>query len=799
MHLLLALALLAVPAPRVHNAISPVDRDLLSLRVAVLPNLAVSNWSLQSTNDPNFATPQRPTATTSKTWAGALIPAPGGWPLTPVPAHEVLLKFSTPLLSGATYTLTESGGGSWAFPFDPEMDFSPSLKVNQIGFFPNSPRYAYLSYWTRGVSPVSPVGSNLGFHVVNDQGSTVLSGQFTLRLSSTATTDDAYDTNYTRADVFEADLSGVQGEGSYYLVWDGVGRSASFDIGPNVYAQAFSVAFKGLYHQRCGIALEAPYTRFTHGQCHTAAVSVTTVNPFTSRWDNFTDLPANTTGATLNVVGGYHDAGDYDRRYQHLRITNLLVDLYEMAPAVFARDDLDLPESGNGIPDILDEARWAVDFMVQLQEADGSVHAGVEESDYPAWEDMPDNDPLQWFAYAAEPIATYSFAASAAKLSRAMQPFDATAAAVYLQRAQQAWNWGEDHPGNYTGSVQDQLGVAVGYAAAELYKTSGQPGFQTAFLERGPFAGGNTGFALARWDPDDLVDQLYTYATTAGADPVYRAAAVRVITERAADRVATAAGTGYRNPKSPYAPVGFGSLTTPNEAVTLFRAHHLTGNRTFLDWGVAQCDLALGANAMGLVWITGLGWRGVQHPLSTQSIADGLEDPVPGLPLYGPTRSESTSGLFGFAAGAYEPPISEWPLAERYVDVTYAPIMNEYTVQESVGPTAFVFGYLAFTQGSGLPPGSTGSSSGGSSSSTAGSSGSSSTGSSSGSSSSGSSGGSSGSRFDGGAAGAADTADQDATPAGCPNCTGGSFPSLWAVLACTLIAMRRGGRNSPQA
>jgi len=103
----------------------------------------------------------------------------------------------------------------------------------------------------------------------------------------------------------------------------------------------------------------------------------------------------------------------------------------------------------------------------------------------------------------------------------------------------------------------------------------------------------------------------------------------------------------------------------------------------------------LGLNATGTSWVTGLGPNAVRRPLHTPSLADGIDDPVPGLPVYGPAAYDSSAGILGAALSAYAPTVTRWPLHERFADVSYVPVYNEFTVAESLAPTLFAFGYLA--------------------------------------------------------------------------------------------------------
>ena len=693
----------AAVGPRVHEAVQPIAKDLIrvSLREVARPDNVATNWSIQSDDDDAYQMAVAPLGLAIKSKAAELIlNEDRTWFTGHIPEHEILLHLPSPLQAGATYTVAYSPLElSWRVPFDPAQDWTPTVKVNQLGYKPGLPgRVAILSYWTHTLVPLSPSADALAFHVVDANGNTAMSGAFTLRMAHTEDTDDAYNNNYTKADIFEADLSALDTPGSYFLVWDGVGRSPSFEISASVYDDAFNTVFHALYHQRCGMALVEPYTQYTHEACHTDTLVRSAADVHLVGSDAFTAIAEGATGETVEAVGGYHDAGDYDRRNSHLRVVDELVDLYEIDPERFRRDDLGLPESGNGVPDILDEAIYGLGIFIGIQRPDGGVSEGVETTGYPGWDVMPENDnQTQWYTYAEDPISTYRFAGAAAKAARVMAGFDALKANLFLERAVLAWNWAEAHPpAGYSEGSLERMRHETAYAAAELLKTTGDASYDLHFQAASPFAGGVFDYRWSRWEGGFQWNRaLYAYATSEGVNADYQAAARGFLQERADFLVLSGEDNGYRLTKSRWSPVGYGSGTTPDAATHLFRAYELFGDPRYLEWGIYSCNANLGITQLGYVWTTGLGFRPIKTILHTPSMADGIDAPVPGITVYGPSRKESNRGILGFALAGYDPPVTEWPLMERYADVTYPPATNEFTVYEQIAPTSFAFGYLA--------------------------------------------------------------------------------------------------------
>src|SRR5690606_10249890 len=106
------------------------------------------------------------------------------------------------------------------------------------------------------------------------------------------------------------------------------------------------------------------------------------------------------------LVGGHHDAGDFDIRPYHVLVGQYLLRAVELGGDKLRDDELNIPESGNGIPDLLDEALYNLAAWQTLQNPDGSIRAGVESWREPAGIYFADDDGLPYFTYDPEPWHT---------------------------------------------------------------------------------------------------------------------------------------------------------------------------------------------------------------------------------------------------------------------------------------------------------------------------------------------------------------------------------------------------------
>ncbi len=185
------------------------------------------------------------------------------------------------------------------------------------------------------------------------------------------------ESNYSGDSYSTVDFSAFQTAGSYYLYLPSQNeRSYSFDIADNVYDIVGSAAVKAYYFQRCNHDKALPYAsdalgtfagiggQWVDGACHVGDSSAAAG-------------PGSTDDGALDLHGGWHDAGDYQKTLWGRGVPQMLF-AYEVNPAAWTDGQLHIPESGNGIPDLLDETRWELDFYVRLQRPDGHFITSVK-------------------------------------------------------------------------------------------------------------------------------------------------------------------------------------------------------------------------------------------------------------------------------------------------------------------------------------------------------------------------------------------------------------------------------------
>lgn len=320
---------------------------------------------------------------------------------------------------------------------------SEQILVNQIGYRPGAEK------WIMVADP--QVGQNQDQHYV--PGSSLQlrrSSDDAVVASVPLTAWNAGAVHASSGDrVWQGHFSDVSAPGRYYL-WDPhTGqRSWEFEIGESVYNGMLQAAVKSYYYQRSGTAIPSAFGgQWTHGPAHLD-------NQLQARLHDASMGGVQGPETARDVTGGWYDAGDY-RKYTSW-MADIIWDLgmaYEWWPAAFG-DASNIPESGNGVPDILDEIKWEVDWMLKMQREDGALYSGVfvitSDQGYQGGIGDPSTENRPYYYANISTSATASGASSFAIAAQLFAPFDAVYpgySSRLRQAAEQAWRFLEAHPG----------------------------------------------------------------------------------------------------------------------------------------------------------------------------------------------------------------------------------------------------------------------------------------------------------------------------------------------------------------
>ena len=499
-----------------------------------------------------------------------------------------------------------------------------AVRVNQVGYATRAPKVAVVadSAATR-------------FAVVSASGDTVLRDT----LSAPQPWAPSGET------VRRADFTRLARAGRYVLVVPGVGRSDAFDVSDTVVQPVARAVIKAFYYQRVSEPLPARWAgRWARPLGHRDDSVI--VHPSAAS-------PGRPAGTVIASAGGWYDAGDYNKYVVNSAIsTYTLLAAAEDFPAAAAALRVDIPESGNALPDVLDEALVNLRWMRTMQDpADGGVYHKLTNAAFDPFV-MPDRARTPRYVVQKSTAATLDFAATAAHAALVVRAYPHALPGLadsLVREALAAWRWARLHPDSLydqrrltnpaieTGEYGDRrLDDERRWAAAELHLATRADSF---LVLADPLA--DPAPDVPSWGS---VRTLGLYSLVAHRRALPRGldttALVRRLTTLGSDLVARARASAYGVPMEPSDFVWGSNAVAANQGMALVQAYRVTGDAAMLDAARAILDYLLGTNATGRSFVTGLGTHAPRAPHHRPSQADGIDDPVPGFLVGGPNPGQ---------------------------------------------------------------------------------------------------------------------------------------------------------------
>ncbi|MDO8541530.1 MAG: glycoside hydrolase family 9 protein [Opitutaceae bacterium] len=594
--------------------------------------------------------------------------------------NSLYLQLSAPIADGQVVVVTNPDAQLWAATdsytatTDP-LRYSPAIHVNQEGYVPGLPKKAMIGYYLGDLGELN-VSASLRFTIVTaGTGALVYDGALTLR------PDIGYlslPTPYQK--VVEADFTSVTAPGDYQLVVPGLGASLPFAIAEGVAMSFLRTYALGLYQQRCGTDNVMPFTRFVHGACHVVAAQVPSPQAdFLFTWStisgkngDFATNPRHTAPqlageaaqlypfvnkGAIDVSGGHHDAGDYSKyTINSAALAHLLMFTADAIPGAGALDNLGLPQSGDGISDILQEAKQEADYIAKLQDADGGFYFIV----YPKTREyesnvLPENGDAQvvWpknTAATAAAVATLAQVASSPGFKAAYP----TVAALYLKKAKLGWQFlvnaiaarGKD--GSYQKITfygdnymhDDELA----WAACEMFVATGEAQYRDKLFAWFPDPGATTTFRWGWWRMSESwgnAIRSYAFAVRTGRlqasqlDPAYLAKCEAQIVAAGNDALRWSGQNSYASsfPEETKRVLSAGWYFSLDQASDMATAHQIAPQATYLDALVGNMNYEGGTNPVNVTYLTGLGRKRQREIVSQYALNDRRVLPPTGIPL----------------------------------------------------------------------------------------------------------------------------------------------------------------------
>jgi endoglucanase len=576
----------------------------------------------------------------------------------------------------------------------------PIVRVNQVGYLPNAQKRATV---------ISSSASALDWSLKDGSGTVVTSGKSTPLSGVDAASGET---------VHHLDFSTATKVGTGYtlVVTEGgkENKSHPFDIAGSIYTTMRKDALAYFYHNRSGIKIEMPYSGradLARAAGHPSDVAATWPD---SDQENY----------SLDVTGGWYDAGDHGKYVVNGGIAVwTMMNMYEHAVVVnktaqFADGTMNIPEKSNGVPDLLDEARWQMDFMLKMQVPEGKKMAGMvhHKMHDEGWTSIglaPGNDDQKRYLRPVSTAATLNVAATAAQASRIWKTIDATFSAKCLTAAEKAWTAALANPAIYApvhnaggGPYNDNYVEDEFYwAACELYVTTGKSEYLTKlqaskhYLEMPSTlsSGEDAGFSgCFTWGSTQGLGTV-TLALIKGNLPEADVTKARNACASAADTwIANMEKEGYIIPIKTGAngyPWGSNSFVL-NNLIVMALARDFTKNDKYINGITDGIDYLLGRNPNDKCYVSGYGERPLENPhhrfWAFQSNASFPKPPA-GAISGGPNSGLQDPLVQGNGWKGTGP--DAMPAAKCYADHIESYSTNEITINWNVA-LAWVTAYL---------------------------------------------------------------------------------------------------------
>lgn len=502
------------------------------------------------------------------------------------------------------------------------------IVTNQVGYFLDCAKRATL---------ISDEKKAVKFSLLDASGKEVYSGK-SEPMGEDADSGDS---------VHILDFSEVTDEGTYTLkAGDAVSREFTIG-GTETYSGMLYDALNYFYQNRSGIEVESQYITSGDGDglAHAAGHS-SDVARITTDWD---DLQSS--GGTQDVSGGWYDAGDHGKYVVNGGIALwMMQNQYERAAAngtedAYSDGTMQLPEQGNDVPDLLDEARWEMEWMLKMIVQDGEykdmVYHKVHDIKWTALGMAPADDTEERIIKPPTTCATLNLAACAAQAARLWESYDKEFAQECLDAAEDAYEAAKKHPDLYAPLDQSIGGGPYGdddatdefyWAACELYLTTCEKEYLNDLKDSEHYLSVPT--TLSGGEDVDTAGS-FDWGNTAALGTLSLALSGdsqdKKIAEKAGDAVADAAdahlereekqgyGQPYAQSKLSYSDDDTGYVWGSNSfvadnAVVIACAYDLTGEQKYLDGVVSAMNYLLGCNPMDVSYVTGYGTHAVMYP-----------------------------------------------------------------------------------------------------------------------------------------------------------------------------------------
>lgn len=493
---------------------------------------------------------------------------------------------------------------------------SSGITVNQLGYLPNGYKMAIVNTDAKTFSVRDTQNDKVVFQAgLNEPQRWASSGEL----------------------VKIADFTKLSKPGRYYIDAEGA-RSYDFEISNSVYDPLCKASLRYFYYNRASTDIEPQFGGQWHRKAghpddkvkvHSSAASET-----------------RSEGTVISCPKGWYDAGDYNKYVVNSGIaTSTLLSLYEAYPTFMKQLSLNIPESDNDVPDVLDEVFWNIQWLLTMQDpSDGGVYHKLTTLNFSGFI-MPHEAAAQRYVVQKSTSAALNFAAVMAQASRVYSAYETQFPGLSkqcLDQARQAWRWARKNPAVYYTGKQPE-GIQTGaygdndvqdefcWAAIELYLTTGDDTYyEQSKIDSVPIQS-------ASWSQTSLLAYISMIhnknrLTSAVDFPFLQ----KRFLAYADDLFSRYLDCAYRITNEHF--IWGSNAVCMNETVALLVAYELTGDGRYFEAAQANLGYILGRNPLNHSFVTGFGKLTPMHVHHRISSADGITEPIPGMMVGGPNN-----------------------------------------------------------------------------------------------------------------------------------------------------------------
>ncbi|MFY7827423.1 MAG: glycoside hydrolase family 9 protein [Flectobacillus sp.] len=503
------------------------------------------------------------------------------------------------------------------------------IRLNQVGFYPNAPKIALV---------LGKAYDNFTI-LEKESNKVVYHGKIKSAIKS------PFSEKWTQ----EIDFTNFKKQGQYILSVEKLGNSYPFEIKNNTLNGVAKAAIKGFYFQRVSEDLPERYAgKWARKAGHPDTAVLVHANAVSENRPE---------GTRIRSPRGWYDAGDYNKYIVNSGITMYtLLSALEDFPKIANDLELNIPESGNNLPDLLDEILVNLEWMLSMQDpVDGGVYHKLTNANFDGML-MPEKANQPRYVVQKNTIASLDFSAVMAQASRILKPYNSDLSNRCLIAAEKAWLWAKANPKVFyhqnqnnekfkpainTGGYEDNNEADEWFwAEAELFITTQKTQYWQRIASTEvywlPIPSWNSVMPLGAFSllKSEKILPAYTANKMMQMKQTVLKQADEMVKDVSLQLFRTVMG------KSANDFMWGSSSHAANQAMFLLQAFQITPKKIYLEAALGNMDYLLGRNGIGYSLITGYGSKYPRHPHHRISIADGVDEPVPGLLSGGPNSGQ---------------------------------------------------------------------------------------------------------------------------------------------------------------